>query len=63
MNIEKSRTTAWLTVWPARLVPPPRGSTGTWYWLASSRTAWTSAVVRGRTTPMGSTWYMEASVE
>ena len=25
----KSRTMAWLTVWPARPVPPPRGSTGT----------------------------------
>ena len=29
MNLEKSITTAWFTVWPARLVPPPRGRTGT----------------------------------
>ena len=55
MNFEKSSTTAWLTVWPMRLVPPPRGSTGTLYRFASSRTAWTSALERGSTTPIGST--------
>ena len=63
MYLEKSRTIAWLTVWPMRLVPPPRGRTGTLYRLASSSTARTSSFERGRTTPMGSTWYMDASVE
>jgi hypothetical protein len=46
-----------------RLVPPPRGRTGTLYRFASSSTAWTSSFERGSTTPIGSTWYMEASVE
>ena len=63
MCLEKSSTTASLTVWPMRLVPPPRGRTGTLYRFASSSTARTSSFERGSTTPIGSTWYMEASVE
>ena len=63
MYFEKSSTTAWLTVCPMRLVPPPRGRTGTLYRLASSSTARTSSFERGSTTPIGSTWYIEASVE
>ena len=60
---EKSTTIARLTVWPVSEVPPPRGSTGVPERLARSRTAWTSPAWRGITTPTGSTWYIEASVE
>ena len=60
---EKSRTTAWLTVWPVSEVPPPRGRSGASSWLATSIAACTSSAWRGITTPIGSIWYMEASVE
>ena len=63
MKREKSMTTARLTVWPVREVPPPRGSTATFPRLAISSTACTSPAWRGTTTPMGSIWYIEASVE
>ena len=52
----KSITMAWLTVWPARLVPPERGSTGMPSRAANSTTACTSAEERGMTTPTGSIW-------
>ena len=60
---EKSRTTARFTVWPVSEVPPPRGSRATFARLATSITACTSSAWRGMTTPMGSIWYIEASVE
>ncbi len=49
----KSSTTASLTAWPARLVPPPRGRTGISRSAQYAITAATSAVVRGKTTPIG----------
>ena len=53
---EQSSTIAWLTAWPAKLVPAPRASTGT-PWLAAMRsTACTSAASLGKTTPTGSIW-------
>ena len=52
----QSRTIARLTVWPHWLVPPPRGSTGTPASRAIASTAWTSAVLRGTTTPIGCIW-------
>ena len=60
---EKSMTTARLTVWPVSEVPPPRGRTATFSRFASSSTACTSPAWRGITTPIGSIWYIEASVE
>ena len=62
MYLEKSMTTACPTVWPAKLVPPPRGRTGTPCRFAASTTAMTSRSDRGMTTPTGSIWYMLASV-
>ena len=63
MYREKSSTSAWFTVWPVSDVPPPRGRTATPSLAATSSAAWTSSASRGMTTPTGSTWYMEASVE
>ena len=60
---EKSSTTAWFTVWPVSEVPPPRGSSGAPSLLATSSAACTSSAWRGITTPIGSIWYIEASVE
>src|SRR6185436_13665975 len=56
-------TTAWFTVWPVNEVPPPRDRIGAPMRLAISTTAWTSPAWRGMTTPIGSIWYIEASVE
>ena len=56
MYLEKSMITDWPTVWPARLVPPPLGSTDTPWRLAVSTTAITSSALRGSTTPTGSIW-------
>ena len=63
MCAEKSSTRARLTVWPVSDVPPPRASTATCSRCATSSAACTSSASRGMTTPMGSTWYIEASVE
>ena len=60
---EKSSTTARFTVWPVSEVPPPRGSRGAPCRLHTSITACTSSACRGMTTPIGSIWYIEASVE
>ena len=54
MYLEKSITTARPTACPARLVPPPRGSTGTPARRVVSSAACTSAASRGRITPIGS---------
>ena len=51
------------TVWPARLVPAPRGRTGTPNSPAVDTTAATSSASRGNTTPIGSIAYMLASRE
>ena len=52
----QSSTSARFTVCPHWLVPPPRGSTG----MPSSRhsviAACTSSMLRGTSTPYGSTW-------
>ena len=60
---EKSSTTAWLTVCPVSEVPPPRGRSGASSLFATSIAACTSSAWRGITTPIGSIWYIEASVE
>ena len=60
---DRSITIACPTVWPARLVPAPRGSTGTPNSPAVVTTAATSAASRGKTTPIGSIAYMLASRE
>ena len=60
---DRSITIALPTVWPARLVPAPRGSTGTPYSPAVDTTAATSPASRGKTTPIGSIAYMLASRE
>ena len=52
----QSITSARLTVCPHWLVPPPRGSTGTPCSRAIAIVAATSPMVRGTTTPTGSTW-------
>ena len=56
MYLEKSMITDCPTVWPARLVPPPLGSTDTPCRWAASTTAITSSAFRGSTTPTGSIW-------
>ena len=56
MYLLKSITMAWLTVCPAKLVPPERGRTGTWLSRATSITARTSSTLRGMTTPTGCIW-------
>ena len=55
MYFEKSRMTATLQHWPARLVPPPRGSTGAPNSRHAARVACTSASSSGTTRPIG-TW-------
>ena len=60
---DRSITIACPTVCPARLVPAPRGSTGTPNSAAVVSTAATSAASRGKTTPIGSIVYMLASRE
>jgi hypothetical protein len=60
---DRSITIACPTVWPARLVPAPRGSTGTPNVAAADTTAATSSASRGKTTPIGSMAYMLASRE
>ena len=60
---DRSITTPGPTVCPARLVPAPRGSTGTPNSPAVDTTAATSAASRGNTTPAGSIAYMLASRE
>jgi hypothetical protein len=60
---DRSITTPRPTVCPARLVPAPRGSTGTPNSPAVATTAATSAASRGNTTPIGSIAYMLASRE
>ena len=60
---DRSITIACPTVWPARLVPAPRGSTGTPKSAAVDTTAATSSASRGKTTPIGSIAYMLASRE
>jgi hypothetical protein len=60
---DMSITMAAPTVWPARLVPAPRGSTGTPNSAAVETTAATSSASRGKTTPIGSIAYMLASRE
>jgi hypothetical protein len=52
---EKSMITATLQLWPARLVPAPRASTGTPCARQISTVAITSSTLRGVTTPIG-TW-------
>ena len=59
---EKSSTSARFTVWPVSEVPPPRGRSATCRAFATSTAAWTSSLSRGMTTPIGSTWYIDASV-
>ena len=63
MERVKSMTSARFTVWPVSDVPPPRGSSATCRARATSTAARTSSASRGMTTPSGSTWYMDASVE
>jgi hypothetical protein len=46
-------TTATLQHWPARLVPPPRLSTGAPKSRQVATVATTSSTVRGTTTPIG----------
>jgi hypothetical protein len=49
----QSITTASLQHWPARLVPPPRDSTGTPARRQTATAATAASTVRGTTTPMG----------
>ena len=58
----RSSTTARFTVWPLRLVPPPRGRSGTPRRTHQAATRTASSTSRGTTTTSGSTWYMLASV-
>ena len=53
MYFEKSRMTATLQHWPARLVPAPRDSTGAPYSRQSATAAMTSFSSRGMTRPIG----------
>ena len=53
MYLVKSRITATLQDWPARLVPAPRGSTGAPNFLHAAIAAFTSPASRGTTRPMG----------
>ena len=56
MYFEKSSTTATLQLWPARLVPPPRESTGApWRRQSGDRLRSHHPSSRGSTTPIG-TW-------
>jgi len=53
MCLEWSTTTATLQVWPARLVPQPRGRTGAPCSRQAATAATTSSASRGSTTPIG----------
>jgi hypothetical protein len=63
MYREKSRTSARFTVCPVSEVPPPRERNGTPCFCDSASAARTSSASRGMTTPTGSIWYIDASVE
>jgi hypothetical protein len=58
---EVSSTTPWPAVWPARLVPPPRLTTGASKRPAIATAAATSAASRGQATTSGRRAYMLAS--
>jgi hypothetical protein len=59
---EVSITTPWPpAAWPARLVPPPRDTTGTSKRPATWIAAATSAASRGKATTSGSRAYIDAS--
>ena len=60
---DRSSTRPGPTVWPARLVPAPRGTTGTPNSPATRTAAATSSASRGNTTPSGMIEYMLASRE
>jgi hypothetical protein len=54
--LEKSITRPAPTVWPHWLVPPPRGTTGTFRSRQMSSARRASSAVRGTNTPTGTTW-------
>ena len=58
---EVSSTTPWPAVWPARLVPAPRLTTGISKRAAARTAAATSAASRGNATSSGALAYMLAS--
>ncbi len=58
---DRSSTSPGPTVCPARLVPAPRGTTGTPCARAAATAAATSSASRGNTTPSGVIAYMLAS--
>ena len=58
-----SSTIPWPVVWPARLVPAPRVTTGSSKRAAAVIAAATSSAPRGNATTSGSRAYMLASVE
>ena len=60
---DQSITTAVLVHCPARLVPPPRDSTGTSCSRATASASAAASGVRGTTTPIGVRRKFEASVE
>ena len=49
----QSMTTAWFVAWPARLVPPPRETTGALCWRQTPMTDSAAATERGSTTAIG----------
>ncbi len=53
MYFEKSMTIASPTAWPAKLLPPPRGSSAIRSRAVRSTTRCTSSACFGKTTPMG----------
>ncbi len=61
--LDQSMTTAVLVHWPARLVPPPRDSSGTACRRQTSTADTAPSTVRGNTTPSGTWRKLEASVE
>ena len=60
---DMSSTSPGPTVWPARLVPAPRGTTGTPSAAQADTAAATSSPCRGNATPSGVMAYMLASRE
>ena len=52
----QSITSAAPVVWPHWLVPPPRGTMGTFKSRQMSSAIFTSAALRGTNTPTGKTW-------
>ena len=60
---DRSMTMPGPMVWPARLVPAPRGVTVTPRRFATRTVAATSSACRGKTTPSGMIEYMLASRE